>query len=142
MGSIPDLEVIPGQIRQLFQNLLSNALKFSVKGVKPVININAGLISEKSIDSAPSNAGQFCKITIQDNGIGFSEKYLDRIFTIFQRLNSKDNYEGTGIGLAIAKKIVDKHNGIITAKSRENEGACFIIVLPVHQAMAPHALVK
>jgi len=142
VGRMPDLEVIPGQIRQLFQNLLSNALKFSVKGVKPVININAELVSEKSIDSAPSDAGQFCKITIQDNGIGFSEKYLDRIFTIFQRLNSKDKYEGTGIGLAIAKKIVDKHNGVITAKSQENEGACFIIVLPVHQTAIAEILIK
>ncbi|MGN6569211.1 MAG: hybrid sensor histidine kinase/response regulator [Flavipsychrobacter sp.] len=140
VGYIPELEVIPGQIRQLFQNLLSNALKFTKKDVKPVIDIQAELVVEKKADSVLSATGQYCRLSICDNGIGFSEKYLDRIFTIFQRLNSKDAYEGTGIGLAIAKRIVDKHNGIITARSKENEGACFIIVLPIHQPSANHTI--
>ncbi|MGK4566264.1 sensor histidine kinase [Flavobacterium sp. 3HN19-14] len=77
--------------------------------------------------------GKFCRITVKDNGIGFDENYLDKIFVIFQSLNERGTYEGTGIGLAIAKKIVEKHNGIITAKSRVDEGATFIIVLPLEQ---------
>ncbi len=88
---------------------------------------------DKSFDSKPSILGDYCRIIVSDNGIGFDEKYLDRVFTIFQRLNDRRLYDGTGIGLAIAKKIIEKHNGIITAKSKENEGASFIIVIPLHQ---------
>ena len=134
LGHFPDLEVIPGQMRQVLQNIISNALKFTEKGKVPVINIKAELISEKTIDGSVSENGIYCRISITDNGIGFNEKYLDKIFTIFQRLNSREDYEGTGIGLAIAKKIIDKHNGFITARSIEGEGATFIMVIPVGQS--------
>ena len=77
--------------------------------------------------------GEYCRITLNDNGIGFGEIYLDKIFAIFQRLHARGEYEGTGIGLAICKKIVDTHNGIITAKSKINKGCTFIIVLPCKQ---------
>ncbi|CAG5016625.1 Sensor histidine kinase RcsC [Dyadobacter sp. CECT 9275] len=130
---IPVIETIPSQIRQVFQNLISNALKFSRENIPPQITIRACLTEDKSIDSPPSATGNYCRISLSDNGIGFNEKFLDRIFVIFQRLNNLSAYEGTGIGLAIAKKIIDKHNGIITAQSTENEGATFIIILPVKQ---------
>ncbi|AEI49490.1 response regulator [Runella slithyformis] len=130
---LPVLDIIPSRIRQVFQNLISNALKFSKEDVPPFIRISACFVAEKSIDAAPSALGKYCRIELTDNGIGFDEKFLDRIFIIFQRLNERTSYEGTGIGLAIAKKNIDKHNGLISAKSRLDEGAAFIIVLPVVQ---------
>jgi signal transduction histidine kinase len=133
VAQIPVIETIPSQIRQVFQNLISNALKFSIRDKPPVIKITTELTDVKSVAAPASETGEFCRITITDNGIGFDEKFLDRIFVIFQRLNNISNYEGTGIGLAIAKKIIDKHNGVISAFSRENEGASFVLVLPLRQ---------
>lgn len=133
VDDIPQLEVIPGQMRQVFQNILSNALKFSGKDGLPQVNITAEMIKDRSVTAAPSPTGAYCRICVADNGIGFNEVYLDRIFAIFQRLHSKEEYEGTGIGLAIVKKIVENHNGLLTAKSKEGEGSTFIIVLPVCQ---------
>jgi two-component system CheB/CheR fusion protein len=117
----------------VFQNLLSNAFKFSRKDIQPVINITATRLKEKKFDSPQETDGPFVCISITDNGIGFDEKYLDKIFVLFQRLHTKDKYEGTGIGLAVTRKIIDKHNGLITAHSREKEGATFSIILPVKQ---------
>lgn len=140
VDKLPVIEVIPGQIHQVFQNIISNALKFSRKNVRPELTISGQRIAEKELDGMPDHQGEFCRISISDNGIGFNEKYLDKIFTIFQRLNARDTYEGTGIGLAIAKRIIEKHNGLITARSKENEGSTFIIVLPVrHQAVVPQS---
>ena len=113
---------IPGQIRQLFQNLLSNSLKFSKKDVAPVIDISA---------SMHTIGGRQCvRIIFQDNGIGFQELYSEKIFVIFQRLHPKQMYEGTGIGLAIVKKIVSLHGGEIVATGVENVGATFEITFP------------
>ena len=133
IGELPSLDVNKGQMRQVFQNIISNALKFSKTDKTPVISINAKRISQKSFDSNEESNGDFCLITIRDNGIGFDEKYVSNIFALFERLNSKDKYEGTGIGLAIAKKIIDKHNGLITANSTEGSGAEFKIILPIKQ---------
>ena len=133
LGKLPIIDTIPSQIRQVFQNLISNALKFSKTGIPPVINITATIIEDKDINSAASPTGDYCRIIIEDNGIGFDEKFLDRIFVIFQRLSNLNAYEGTGIGLAIAKKIMDKHNGVISARSSENQGAQFILILPLVQ---------
>lgn len=133
VGPIPAIEAIPSQMRQVFQNLLVNALKFSKPDVYPLIDINASVIDSLDANAPVSGNGQYCRITVTDNGIGFNEEYLDKIFTIFQRLNEKEKYEGTGIGLAIAKKIIAKHNGIITARGTEGEGAAFIIIIPLHQ---------
>ncbi|MDR6570200.1 MULTISPECIES: hybrid sensor histidine kinase/response regulator [Chitinophaga] len=130
---MPQIEAVPGQIRQVFQNIISNALKFSRKDIPPQIDITADIVTDLNPDSAAFEGGQYCRIVIRDNGIGFNEKYLSKIFTIFQRLHTSDLYEGTGIGLAIAKKVIDKHGGLITARSREGEGATFIIVLPLKQ---------
>jgi light-regulated signal transduction histidine kinase (bacteriophytochrome) len=130
---IPSVEVIPGQMRQLFQNIISNALKFSKPDEPPCIKIWGNRVTEKSITASESASGDFLRIFIEDNGIGFDEIYRDKIFTIFQRLHGRQEYEGTGIGLAIVKKIVEKHNGLLTAKSQLGKGATFIIVLPVKQ---------
>lgn len=132
-SGLPVIDAVPGQIRQVFQNLISNALKFSMPGNKPVIEVNGEGIAHKSIDAPADKAGAYVRIVVKDNGIGFDEKFLDRIFTIFQRLHTREKYEGTGIGLAITKKIIDKHGGLITAKSTENHGSAFILILPVKQ---------
>jgi signal transduction histidine kinase len=126
VSDMPVVDAIPGQIRQVFQNLISNSLKFIRPGIPTTIHISS------EIQQHPD--GDICRISIVDNGIGFNEIYLEKIFTIFQRLNSQEAFEGTGIGLAIVKKIIEKHHGSITAISREGEGASFIMTLPLHQA--------
>jgi PAS domain S-box-containing protein len=130
---LPCIDVNRGQMRQVFQNIISNALKFSKPGKGPVIKVTGRYVAEKSFDSKEQKDGPFCMICIRDNGIGFEEKYVSNIFALFERLNSKDRYEGTGIGLAIAKKVIDKHNGLITATSKEGVGSEFKIILPVKQ---------
>ena len=136
IGRLPIIDADAAQMRQLFQNLISNALKFQREGTKPEV-----IISAKLLDNAESLAGampgeQICQIMVRDNGIGFDEKYLDRIFQVFQRLHSRSEYEGTGIGLAVCRKIADRHGGTISAKSAEGEGATFIVTLPVKQRMS------
>lgn len=122
-----------GQFRQVFQNLISNAIKFSRKDVIPQIQVEATFVNALRFDASENKNGNWCRLTIRDNGIGFQEQYLDRIFTIFQRLHSQEQFEGTGIGLAITRKIIDRHHGIITATSKPGEGSTFTIVLPVKQ---------
>lgn len=133
VGDLPCLYVNKGQIRQVFQNIVSNALKFARANVAPVIQISSKQIAEKAFNSKEQADGPYSLLSIRDNGIGFDEKYVQNIFSLFERLNTKDKYEGTGIGLAIAKKIVEKHNGLITAVSKENKGAEFQLILPVVQ---------
>ena len=130
---LPAIDSIPSQLRQVFQNLIGNALKFSVSEGAPQIKITSELIKTKDFDSETDEDGKYCRIIISDNGIGFDEIYLDRIFVIFQSLNDRSVYEGTGIGLAISKKIMEKHNGLITAKSELGKGASFILILPLKQ---------
>jgi len=130
-NELPTIDSIPSQLRQVFQNLIGNALKFSVDIRIPHIEISSELIANKDFDAPVSASGKYCRIMVKDNGIGFDEIYLDRIFIIFQSLNDRQTYEGTGIGLAIAKKIIEKHNGLITAKSEVGNGATFIMVLPL-----------
>ena len=130
VDDLPTLEIIPGQMRQVFQNILSNALKFSKKDQPPRIRIWGEWLNDLYTSSSPNNAGNYYRLFIEDNGIGFNEMYLDKIFTIFQRLHGKQEYEGTGIGLAIVKKIIEKHDGLLQAKSKEGEGTTFIITLP------------
>ena len=122
VGPLPTIDADPMQMRQLFQNLIGNGLKFHRPGIPPIIKIS-GL-----------NGGPTCQLIITDNGIGFDEKYLDRIFTVFQRLHGRNEYEGTGIGLAICRKIVERHRGEITARSVPGEGATFSITLPTKQS--------
>jgi signal transduction histidine kinase/FixJ family two-component response regulator len=133
VGPMPQVEAIPGLIRQLFQNIISNALKFSKPDQPPHIRVGAERTNTPSVDGPCAEDGAWCRISIADNGIGFDEKYADKIFTLFQRLNARAEYEGTGIGLAIAKKIVDRHNGTIAARSVQGEGSTFYVILPVKQ---------
>ncbi|HSD09245.1 hybrid sensor histidine kinase/response regulator [Flavobacterium sp.] len=128
---LPTIDSVPSQLRQVFQNLIGNALKFSGNVEAPKIKITSELIKTKEFDGEVCPDGEYCRIVVSDNGIGFDEIYLDRIFVIFQSLNDRKEYEGTGIGLAITKKIVEKHNGLITAKSQLGKGASFIMILPI-----------
>ncbi len=129
IGSLPTLDADPMQMRQLLLNLISNALKFQPPGATPVVKISSRLLSAASGE-------QLCEITVQDNGIGFDEKYVDKMFAVFQRLHGRSEYEGTGIGLAVCRRIVDRHHGNILARSQPGQGATFIITLPLHQQKA------
>ncbi|GEP89918.1 two-component system, chemotaxis family, CheB/CheR fusion protein [Chitinophaga terrae (ex Kim and Jung 2007)] len=133
VGEMPALMVNRSQMQQVFQNLIGNSLKFTHKDNDPVINITATRITEKSFDAPSSPDGRWYKISVSDNGIGFEQQFKNKIFDLFLRLNSKDQYEGTGIGLAIIKKIVENHQGLITAESTMGKGATFHIILPTEQ---------
>ena len=126
-----EANVIPFQFRQLMQNLIGNSLKFS-HPEKPLRIIIKNKISEgKKLDNEQlSPEKNYCHISVTDNGIGFGPQYKHQIFEVFKRLHSKDEYQGTGIGLAIVKKIVDHHNGFITAFGKLNKGATFDIYIP------------
>jgi two-component system, chemotaxis family, CheB/CheR fusion protein len=132
-GNLPMMEAVPGQMRQVFQNIINNSLKFTHPDKTPHITVSAEIVNANSFDALALKEGKHVRIQITDNGIGFDEQYAGKIFTIFQRLHSREKYEGTGIGLAITKKIIDRHGGIIRAKSRENSGTTFVIVLPLNQ---------
>ncbi|MFZ5770711.1 MAG: ATP-binding protein [Thermodesulfobacteriota bacterium] len=121
------VEADPLQMRQLFQNLVSNALKYSSPGEPPFIEVFP-LIPPQNV-----GRGTLCQVVVKDNGIGFDACFQEQIFGMFQRLHGRDEYNGTGIGLAICKKIVDRHGGTISARSAAGKGAEFIVVLPVRQ---------
>ncbi|HEX9981480.1 MAG TPA: response regulator [Flavobacterium sp.] len=124
-------KVIPFQFSQLMQNLLSNALKFSRADVPPHISIQSRIVSGSDIGFAELKDGKdYCHIVVKDNGIGFDPAFNERIFEVFQKLHSREVYAGTGIGLAIVKKIIDNHNGRITATGESNKGATFEIYIP------------
>ncbi|PCH68220.1 MAG: hypothetical protein COC01_04255 [Bacteroidetes bacterium] len=119
---LPEISADPTQMQQLFQNLIGNALKFHKQNETPIINITANKLNAR-----------YWEILVKDNGVGFDEKYIDRIFNPFQRLHGSNEFEGTGMGTAICQKIVERHGGTITAKSTINEGSTFIIRLPQTQ---------
>ncbi|HVO24550.1 MAG TPA: ATP-binding protein, partial [Candidatus Margulisiibacteriota bacterium] len=133
IAALPTIEADPTQMRQLLQNLLSNALKFHRPDVAPSVRVSGRLLNGSSRSPAQPATEGVCEISVADNGIGFDEKYLDRIFTIFQRLHGRNQYEGTGLGLAICRKIVQRHRGQITAHSTPGQGATFVVTLPVRQ---------
>ena len=134
VGPLPEIEADPVQMRQLFQNLLTNALKFQRKGEKPRVDISGKILEMKDYQLPGVLPGdEACRIMVRDNGIGFSKDYAEKIFALFQRLHGRLEYEGTGIGLAVCRKITDRHGGTIVAKSSEGEGATFIVTLPVKQ---------
>jgi signal transduction histidine kinase len=126
----------PVQLRQLIQNIVSNAIKYQKKNEQPIIKIKSKEIEgEKLLKFLPIVVSdRFLEIIITDNGIGFDEQYLDKIFTIFQRLHGRSEYTGTGIGLALCKRVVDNHHGYITAKSESGKGSTFFIYLPLDEA--------
>ncbi len=129
---IPKLNVHPRLIKPLFQNLISNSLKYSRKEIAPVVKISAKL-DEPLKHSDSTGVRKFCRIKVEDNGVGFEQEYADQVFTMFKRLHVGGEYQGTGIGLAICKKIVEQHNGFISVKSAVNKGSAFIISLPVEE---------
>lgn len=131
---LPVLEAIPSQMQQLFNNILVNAIKFRKPDTPPVVRISCDILSdiEKQLLRLPS-AQTYFRIKIRDNGIGFEQEYANKIFQIFQRLHGKSEYPGSGIGLAICKKIAENHHGMIQAESQPGQGATFIIILPETQ---------
>ena len=134
VGNLPTVLGDESQLRQLFQNLLSNALKFQKADIQPIIQIQVEQVGPndipESIRPVRPVLAYYC-ISVADNGIGFEEKYVDRIFQVFQRLHGRTKYAGTGIGLAICEKVVTNHGGAITAVSQLGQGATFIVYLPV-----------
>jgi signal transduction histidine kinase len=121
VGQLPVIDADALQMRQLIQNLLGNALKFRKEGNPLVVKLNS------------TNGGNDCTLTVADNGIGFSEEYSEKIFQMFERLHGRTDYEGSGIGLAICRKIVERHGGRMTATSTTGQGATFTVTLPVTQ---------
>lgn len=130
VDELPAIEADPLQMRQLLQNLLSNALKFHRPDTSPHIQIQAQILSVPPVPFLPP---QVCQIHVTDNGIGFNEVHLDRIFNLFQRLHPRQEYEGTGMGLAICRTIVEHHGGNITAHSVPGQGTTFVVTLPISQ---------
>jgi light-regulated signal transduction histidine kinase (bacteriophytochrome) len=143
VGDLPTIEADPLQMRQLLLNLIGNSLKFQPPGAAPLVKIQARLIHPGGtgqtafLTRLPANGdpiaapGSVCEIRVEDNGIGFDEKYTDKIFAVFQRLHGRAEYEGTGVGLAVCRRIADRHHGTITARSKPGQGATFIVTLPV-----------
>jgi PAS domain S-box-containing protein len=133
VGDLPTIDADRPQMRQLFQNLIGNAVKFRSPGEAPMVRVRARVLPEGGDGARAGGApgGRLCRITVEDNGIGFDEQYLERIFAPFERLHGRGSYEGTGMGLAICRKVVERHGGEISAKGSPGEGATFIVTLPV-----------
>ena len=132
VGELPTIEADPLQMRQLLQNLIDNALKFHRPEEAPVVKIHGELLGvPRGRPPGSSPVGRSCRVIVEDNGVGFDEKYRDRIFNVFHRLHRRDQYEGTGMGLAICRKIVERHGGEICARSTPGRGSRFIVTLPV-----------
>jgi PAS domain S-box-containing protein len=128
---LPTLTVIPFQFRQLLSNLINNSLKYSRTDVLPVVEIKADYIKAKEMKEPAAIAGKnYYRFSITDNGIGFEQEYAEKVFELFQRLHGRNEYSGSGIGLAICKKIVENHNGIIRAESEPNKGSTFYFYIP------------
>ncbi len=131
---LKSIEADPEQIHQMLKSLIHNAVKFRKSGARPEISITGKMLKNSGVlKEFAANPRQYFELTIQDNGIGFEEKYSAKIFSIFQRLHTRSNYQGTGIGLAICQKVVDRHGGYIRVKSEPGAGSKFIITLPVKQ---------
>src|SRR5262249_26435035 len=117
LGALPCVEADPLQVRQLMQNLIGNSLKYHRPDVPPVVSIYSRHTIDEPAIAPHGSSGPNCQIVVEDNGIGFDEIYSDKIFTIFQRLHGRTEYEGTGVGLAVCRKIVERHGGTIKARS-------------------------
>jgi signal transduction histidine kinase len=132
IGEMLTLDADPLQMRQLLQNLIGNGLKFHKPGEPPLVKVWCECVASNEAGAEPAG-GELCRILVSDNGIGFDEKYLDRIFTVFQRLHGRQAYEGTGVGLAVCRRIVERHGGEITATSEPGRGSTFFVTLPISQ---------
>ncbi len=125
IGVLPTVHADPTQMRQLLQNLIGNGLKFHRPDAVPLVQVHAQL------GRPPGGDAEVCQLTVEDNGIGFDDKYLGRLFQVFQRLHGRAEYEGTGMGLAICRRIVERHGGGITGHGIPGKGATFLVTLPV-----------
>lgn len=133
-GELPTLDADPTQMRQVLQNLIGNSLKYHRRDTVPVVTVRSDRLDPQESVCPGSGAPVQCvRLTIQDNGIGFEEKYAERIFAPFERLHGRSEYEGTGMGLAICRKIVERHGGTVTAHGVPNQGATFLVDLPLTQ---------
>jgi light-regulated signal transduction histidine kinase (bacteriophytochrome) len=131
---LPMLSVNPSLMKPLFHNLIGNALKYSRKEINPVIRITSDQTTHNNGRTTKDiSTNKYCRIFIEDNGIGFDQKYAEEIFGMFKRLHHNTEFEGTGIGLALCKKIVEQHKGFISARSKVNEGSTFIVSLPMQR---------
>lgn len=130
IDQLPSALIIPSLMRRVFYNVISNALKFKKKEETPLIRIQAQTHCSLEVNGGKNGTSSYCKIFITDNGIGFDKKYADDIFVVFKRLHSYHEIEGTGIGLSICKKIMERHNGQISATSELGQGSVFTIVIP------------
>jgi PAS domain S-box-containing protein len=126
IGALPAVEADPTQMRQLLLNLIGNALKFQPPGGRPLVKVQGRTF-------ASGSGEEYCELTVQDNGIGFEEQYAEKIFAVFQRLHGRGEYEGTGVGLAVCRRITDRHQGTVIAHGQPGKGATFIVTLPVRQ---------
>ncbi len=135
VGDLPVIEADAMQMRQLLQNLISNALKFSRKDVPPVVTVSGRLTNGGGPAGAMPVAGEALELSVSDNGIGFEMKYVERIFNIFQRLHNRNEYDGTGIGLATCRKIVERHGGVLSATSEPEKGTTITAILPMKQTL-------
>ncbi|MFY9309245.1 MAG: CheR family methyltransferase [Bacteroidia bacterium] len=134
VGKLCEVSIIPFQFRQLFFNLIGNSLKFSQKDKAPLIKISSEIVLAGKLNKEKLLPNvHYCHITLSDNGIGFDNAYKDKIFEVFQRLHTHDKFDGTGMGLAICKRIVENHNGVIIASGEVNKGAAFDIYIPLIQ---------
>lgn len=136
IDSLPTVQGDAIQLAQVFQNLVGNAVKFRRPGAEPRIFVLTQLGAENGQAADASVASRWLTIEVRDNGIGFDQQYADRMFNIFQRLHNRDQYQGTGIGLALCRKIIERHGGTIKASGVINEGATFTIKLPLEAAPA------
>ncbi|MBD3583178.1 GAF domain-containing sensor histidine kinase [Flavobacterium selenitireducens] len=131
VGQMCSANVIPFQMSQLFYNIIGNSVKYASDQRRPKIIVQAGIVENGSLVNPTLTANRYCHISISDNGIGFDPRYNEKIFGLFQRLHGKQEYSGTGVGLAIVKKIVEIHNGMVFASGNEDHGAKFDVFLPV-----------
>ncbi|MEJ2024551.1 MAG: ATP-binding protein [Deltaproteobacteria bacterium] len=134
---LPTIEADGSQMIQLFQNLVGNALKFHRVDAPPVIQVReTSMQARDSLEGAATSSTEVCRIAVTDNGIGFDEIYLERIFSPFQRLHGRGEYDGVGMGLSICRRIVEHHGGRITARSTRGKGSTFIVDLPLSRPIS------
>jgi light-regulated signal transduction histidine kinase (bacteriophytochrome) len=133
MGDLAIIDADPTQMRQLLQNLIQNGLKFRRPDVPPRVRVYCRYVGQGDGFSG-YHQEDLCQLIVEDNGIGFDEQHLERIFGVFQRLHTSHEYEGTGIGLAVCRRIAERHGGTITARSAPGQGATFIVTLPIRQS--------
>jgi signal transduction histidine kinase len=135
IGELPTIDADPVQMRQLLQNLIGNALKFRRADLSPIVKLSARISPGVVGNNGDSQLGFVCELTVEDNGVGFENTYAEQIFELFQRLHGRGEYDGTGMGLAICKKIAERHGGSIAADSAPGQGSRFTVRLPVHQTV-------